>query len=38
MNIFGGSPILLIFLGHHKFGLYLGIISMHLMGLLLRSR
>ena len=30
MNIFGGSPILWIFLGHHKFGLYLGVISMHL--------
>ena len=30
MNIFWGMKILWIFLGgHHKFGLYLGVISMH---------
>ena len=30
MNIFGGMKILCIFLGgHHKFGLYLGAISIH---------
>ena len=31
MNIFWGMKILWIFLGgHHKIGLYLGVISMHL--------
>ena len=31
MNIFLGMTILWIFLGgHHKIGLYLGVISMHL--------
>ena len=30
MNIFGGMNILwIIFWGHHKIGLYLGVISMH---------
>ena len=30
MNNFGGMKILWIFLGgHHKIGLYLGVISMH---------
>ena len=30
MNIFGGMTILWIFFwGHHKIGLYLGVISMH---------
>ena len=32
MNIFWGMKILWIFLGgHHKIGLYLGVISMHFM-------
>ena len=32
MNIFGGIKILWIFFGgHHKIGLYLGVISMHFM-------
>ena len=39
MNIFGDMKILWIFFGgHHKIGLYLGVISMHFRFFFLRSR
>ena len=39
INMFWGMKILWIFLGgHHKIGLYLGVISMHFRFFFLRSR